>query len=68
MSEKRLDLEGAMSYVSQLIQKRVHEYVNAKARLRSFGPALDDKVALYIQNIEHVVRGTIHWAFITPRE
>lgn len=67
MSDKRLDLEGAMSYVGQLIRERVQEYVAMKAQLRSFG-ALEDKVALYIQNIEHVVRGTIHWAFITPRK
>lgn len=68
MWDKQLDLEGAMDYVDQLTRKRVQEYVDAKAQLRSFGPELDDKVALYIQGIEYWVQGAIDWTFMTPRE
>ncbi|CAE6422309.1 Presilphiperfolan-8-beta-ol synthase Short=PSPS [Rhizoctonia solani AG-1 IB] len=67
MWDKKLDLEGAMDYVDQLTRKRVQEYVEAKAKLRSFGPELDDKVALYIQGIEYWVQGAIDWTFMTPR-
>jgi hypothetical protein len=68
MWNKQLDLEGAMDYVDQLTRKRVQEYVDAKAQLRSFGPDLDDKVALYIQGIEYWVQGAIDWTFMTPRK
>lgn len=68
MWDKQLDLEGAMDYVDQLTRKRVQEYVDAKAQLRSFGPELDAQVALYVQGIEYWVQGAIDWTFMTPRE
>ncbi|KAG8763473.1 hypothetical protein FRC11_003162 [Ceratobasidium sp. 423] len=67
MWDKQLDLEGAMDYVDQLIRKRVQEYLEAKAKLRSFGPELDDQVAFYIQGIEYWVQGAIDWSFMTTR-
>jgi hypothetical protein len=68
MWDKQLDLEGAMDFVDQLTRKRVQEYVDAKAQLRSFGPELDAKVALYVLGIEYWVQGAIDWTFMTPRE
>lgn len=68
MWDKQLDLEGAMDFVDQLTRKRVQEYVDAKAQLRSFGPELDPQVALYVQGIEYWVQGAIDWTFMTPRE
>lgn len=67
MWDKQLDLEGAMDFVDQLTRKRVQEYVDAKAQLRSFGPELDPQVALYVQGIEYWVQGAIDWTFMTPR-
>jgi hypothetical protein len=67
MWNKQLDLEGAMDYVDQLTRKRVQEFVDAKAQLRSFGPELDPKVALYVLGIEYWVKGAIDWTFMTPR-
>ncbi|CAE6445271.1 unnamed protein product [Rhizoctonia solani] len=67
MWDKQLNLEDAMDYVDQLTRKRVQEYVEAKAKLRSFGPELDDKVALYIRGIEYWVQGAIDWTFMTTR-
>ncbi|CAE6450414.1 unnamed protein product [Rhizoctonia solani] len=67
MWDKKLGLEEAMDYVSQLIRKRVQEYLEAKAKLRSFGPELDDNVAIYIQGIEYWIQGAIDWVFMTPR-
>ncbi|CAE7214440.1 unnamed protein product [Rhizoctonia solani] len=67
MWDKQLDLEGAMEYVDQLIRKRVQDYVDAKAKLGSFGPELDDKVAKYVRGIEYWVQGAIDWSFMTPR-
>ena len=57
-----------MDFVDQLTRKRVQEYVDAKAQLRSFGPELDAQVALYVQGIEYWVQGAIDWTFMTPRE
>lgn len=68
MWDKQLNLESAMDYVDQLVRKRLQEYVQAKAQLRSFGPELDDKVARYIQGLEYAVQGSISWTFMTPRE
>jgi len=67
MQEKQLSLEGAMSYVDELTRSRLEDYVDAKSRLRSFGPELDTQVALYVRGMEHLVQGSIDWTFMTPR-
>ncbi|KAF8699596.1 Terpene synthase, partial [Rhizoctonia solani] len=63
----QLDLESAIAYVDQTIRNRVQEYIDAKAKLRSFGVKTDLEVAQYIQGIEHCVQGFLDWTFITPR-
>ncbi|KAG8700219.1 hypothetical protein FRC09_006100 [Ceratobasidium sp. 395] len=67
MWDKQLNLEDAMEYVDELTRKRTQEYVEAKKKLRSFGPELDPQVALYVQGIEYWVQGSIDWTFMTPR-
>ncbi|KAG9127744.1 hypothetical protein FRC07_010196 [Ceratobasidium sp. 392] len=67
MWHERLDLQGAISYVDQLTRKRLQGYVDAKARLRSFGPELDSQVALYVQAFEYSFQGFNEWQFLTPR-
>ncbi|KAG8739301.1 hypothetical protein FRC12_016370 [Ceratobasidium sp. 428] len=67
MWNKRLDLEGAISYVDELTRKRLQEYVDAKAQLPSFGPELDPQVALYVQGLEYSFQGFNEWQFLTPR-
>ncbi|QRV91530.1 terpene synthase [Ceratobasidium sp. AG-Ba] len=67
MWDKQLDLEGAMEYVDQLTRRRTQDYVEAKKKLRSFGPELDAQIQLYIQGIEYWVQGSIDWTFMTPR-
>lgn len=58
MQEKKLDLEGAMDYVDKMLRNRLQEYVEAKAKLRSFGPEIDAQVARYIQGIEYSANST----------
>ncbi|CAE6511776.1 unnamed protein product [Rhizoctonia solani] len=67
MEHKKLNLEGAIEFVNQLTRDRLDEYVAAKAKLPSFGPAVDKQVAQYIQGIEYCVQGFIDWTFRTPR-
>ncbi|KAG8740259.1 hypothetical protein FRC10_004559 [Ceratobasidium sp. 414] len=67
MWNHQLDLEGAIDYVDKLTRKRLQEYVDAKAQLRSFGPKVDPQVALYIQGFEYSFQGFIEWQFMTPR-
>ncbi|KAG9100181.1 hypothetical protein FS749_016044 [Ceratobasidium sp. UAMH 11750] len=67
MWNHQLDLEGAIDYVDKLTRKRLQEYVDAKAQVRSFGPKIDPQVALYIQGFEYSFQGFIEWQFMTPR-
>jgi len=67
MQEKQLTLEGAMDYVNELTRARLNDYVEAKKQLRSFGPELDDEIAVYVRGMEHLVQGSIDWSFMTPR-
>ncbi|KAG9084911.1 hypothetical protein FS749_004836 [Ceratobasidium sp. UAMH 11750] len=67
MWNHQLDLEGAIDYVDKLTRKRLQEYVDAKAQVRSFGPNIDPQVALYIQGFEYSFQGFIEWQFMTPR-
>ncbi|KAG8696130.1 hypothetical protein FRC08_007345 [Ceratobasidium sp. 394] len=67
MWNEGLDLEGAIDHVDKLLRKRLQEYVDAKAQLRSFGPEVDAQVAQYVQGVEYGVQGSISWTFMTPR-
>ncbi|KAG8740261.1 hypothetical protein FRC10_004561 [Ceratobasidium sp. 414] len=67
MWNEGLDLEGAIDYVDKLLRKRLQEYVDSKAQLRSFGPEVDARVAQYVQGVEYGVQGSISWTFMTPR-
>ncbi|CUA75792.1 Alpha-muurolene synthase [Rhizoctonia solani] len=62
-----LDLENAIAYVDQMTRNRLQEYIDAKAKLRSFGTDIDEQVLRYIQGIEHCVQGFLEWTFMTPR-
>ncbi|KAH7325457.1 isoprenoid synthase domain-containing protein [Rhizoctonia solani] len=62
-----LGLQDAVEHVNQLIEKRVRDYLEAKATLRSFGSHLDGEVARYIQGIEYVIQACIDWSFVTTR-
>ncbi|CAE6452514.1 unnamed protein product [Rhizoctonia solani] len=64
----QLELQDAVDYVNQLIEQRVQDYLEAKAKLRSFGPDLDEEVTRYIQGIEYCVQACIDWSFITTRK
>ncbi|QRV92112.1 terpene synthase [Ceratobasidium sp. AG-Ba] len=67
MWNEGLDLESAMDYMDKLMQKRLQEYLDAKAQLRSFGPKVDSQLVSYIQGVEYCVQGSIAWTFMTPR-
>ncbi|KAG8783460.1 hypothetical protein FRC12_019701 [Ceratobasidium sp. 428] len=68
MWNEGLDLEHAIDYVDKLIQKRLQEYIHAKAQLRSFSPEVDAQVEQYVRGVEYGVQGSISWTFMTPRE
>ncbi|CAE6453961.1 unnamed protein product [Rhizoctonia solani] len=67
MWNKSLGLQAAVDFVEEMIQKRIKEYIDAKARLRSFGRELDDRVARYIQGIEYCIQANINWSLMSPR-
>ncbi|KAG8689010.1 hypothetical protein FRC11_004296 [Ceratobasidium sp. 423] len=63
----QLDLQDAVDHVNKLIEQRVQDYLEAKAKLRSFGPDLDGEVARYVQGIEYCIQACIDWSFMTIR-
>ena len=68
MWHNQLELQDAVDHVNNLIERRVQDYLQAKAKLRSFGSDLDSEVARYVQGMEYCIQVCIDWSFITTRQ
>ncbi|KAI0360074.1 terpenoid synthase [Trametes cingulata] len=67
MQHKGLDLQGAADYVGVHFKKLVDTFLDAKKRLPSWGPKIDDEVAQYAMAMEKWVIGNLNWSFETQR-
>ncbi|KAH7930241.1 terpenoid synthase [Leucogyrophana mollusca] len=67
MHEEGIDLQAAFDRVGIVFGQLMNRCLEDRARLPSWGPAIDADVALFIKGIDHWVVGNLEWSFETPR-
>lgn len=67
MHEQGLDLQGAVDYSGQLCKSAIQRFENNRATLPSWGEEVDRRVAIYIQGMQDMVVGSLHWYFDSAR-
>ncbi|KAH8100908.1 terpenoid synthase [Cristinia sonorae] len=67
MKEKHLDLQGAADFVGAHFKVLMARFLEDKARLPSWGPDMDAKVAQFVMASEMWIIGNLNWSFETPR-
>ena len=68
MAERKVDLQAAVNILTDMLAARVQEYAELKKKLPSFGAEIDARLAVYHENLEHFVQGTVVWYYNSPRE
>lgn len=67
MREKGLTIQGAMDFAGQLVFDRIERYRNCKAKLPSYGSAVDREVDGYMRVMEDWMRGGFDWSLESYR-
>ncbi|KAA1466697.1 terpenoid synthase [Dentipellis sp. KUC8613] len=67
MRTQGMTLQQASDYTGGHFQALMDTFLAGKAQLRSFGPAVDAEVKLWIECMQHWPVGNLHWSFETPR-
>jgi hypothetical protein len=67
MSEKGIDLDGALDWVAEYHEQILSGFQAQYRELPSWGPAIDLRVKTYVEGLAHFVRGIDCWAFETER-
>ncbi|KAG2052378.1 terpenoid synthase [Suillus hirtellus] len=67
MHEQDLDLQGAVDYSGQLCKSAIQRFEDNRATLPSWGDEVDRQVAIYIQGMQDLVVGMLHWYFNSAR-
>lgn len=67
MREKGLSIQGAMDFGGQLVFDRMERFQAAKAKLPSWGPAVDADVRRYLQVCEDWMAGGFYWSLESER-
>ncbi|KAF9262323.1 terpenoid synthase [Marasmius fiardii PR-910] len=63
----KLDLQGAVDMLTEMIHDRVEEYLELKKRLPSFGPEVDAALNKYHVALENFTQGCVVWYYSSPR-
>ena len=67
MTQKGLDLQSAVDFVGDLCKQSIDRFHADRARLPSWGPAIDKQVATYVDGLASWIVGSLHWSFETER-
>ena len=67
MAERNVDLQPAIDILTEMLAARVSDYAQLKRQLPSFGVEVDQQLAIYHENLEHFVQGTVVWYYNSPR-
>lgn len=67
MREQGLDLQDAVDYSGQLCKSAIQRFEDNRAILPSWGEEVDRQVAIYIQGMQDLIVGTLHWSFDSAR-
>ncbi|MGI5211462.1 terpene synthase family protein [Plantactinospora sp. CA-290183] len=66
-AEQGLPVAAAVDVVVTRWQERMRQFVQLRAELPSFGPALDDPLRHHLDGVANSVRGTIDWSLESAR-
>ncbi|MFI7076451.1 terpene synthase [Micromonospora sp. NPDC049903] len=66
-AEHRLSREAAIESVIRRWHTTMREFVDQRAAVPSFGPALDEAVTAHLDGVSRAVRGTIDWTLESAR-
>ncbi|KAF9060477.1 isoprenoid synthase domain-containing protein [Rhodocollybia butyracea] len=67
MKAKNIDLQAACDHVGTYFNELMDRYVDARARMPSWGPEIDASVAQYLDATAHWIRGNVDWSFESQR-
>lgn len=67
MHAKGLRLQEALDWIGNWHDRIVADFLDAKANLPSWGPAIDNQIARYGDGLAYVVRGVDSWSFESQR-
>ncbi|KAF8438994.1 isoprenoid synthase domain-containing protein [Boletus edulis BED1] len=67
MKEQGLDLQDAINVVGEYCKRAIDRFVNDRATLPSWGPAIDADVRKYVDGLANWIVGVMHWSFETER-
>lgn len=67
INEKGIDLDGALSWVSEYHEQILSEFQAQYQVLPSWDPAIDLRVKTYVERLAYFMRGIDCWAFETER-
>jgi hypothetical protein len=65
--ENELDLEDAARVAAEYCDREVNAFISLRARLPSFGPAVDAVLGDYIDGLTALMRGNLDWSLATQR-
>lgn len=66
-TQEQLDLQSAVDYVGDLCLGCVDRFETLRAALPSWGPQIDDQLAVYVQGLGDWMIGNLVWSFETER-
>ncbi|KAG2129186.1 isoprenoid synthase domain-containing protein [Suillus bovinus] len=61
MHERGLDLQGAIDYAGQMCQDAIQRFEYNRAMLPSWGAEVDRQVDIYVQGLQNIIVGPLHW-------
>ena len=67
MNEKNLELFPAIDYVANLCKELMHEFIETRAKLPSWGLEIDREVSIYVDGLSAWMIGILNWSFLTER-
>lgn len=67
MCEQGLDLQSAMDEAGAHWHAALRRFEDNLSALPTWGPYVDQNVAIYLQGIRDMIVGTLHWSFDAPR-
>lgn len=67
MHGQGLELQDAVDVVGDFCKRAIDRFVDDRARLPSWGPAVDADVRVYVDGLADWIVGSLHWSFDTER-
>lgn len=66
MHERNVGLQAAIDILTEMLARRVDDYIELKNQLPSFGAKVDQELARYLHALENFVQGTVLWYYLSP--